>query len=550
MDTLLQAFRNMGPARLTLMGAIAFGMIGFFIFLMTRLTTPQMSLLYGELDLGDSSKIVTRLESMNVPYQIQANGAQVMVPEDQVLRLRMVMADEGVPSGGSIGYEVFDNADSLGTTNFIQNVNLVRALEGELSRTIRTIQTVANARVHLVLPKRELFSRESQEATASIILTMSGSRRLTNGQVSAVQHMVAAAIPGLNPQRISIIDSQGTLLASGVDEDNSVGGAAAKAEGRKRDYESRIARMIEKLLGKTAGDDRVRAEVTAEIDFDRVTTSEEIYNPDGQVVRSTQSVAETSSAKDTQGGAAVSVAGNLPDPGGAQAEGAGSSSADSRSEETVNFEISKKVVNHTREAGIIKRLSVAVLVDGHYAWEGQERVYTPRTPEEMKNMTALARSAVGYDEKRGDIVEVLNMRFAVGEPPPPEPLDLFFGLEKKDLLRVAEILVLSIVAILVILLVVRPLVSRAFEHMPGAMEAMTAEGGLLGASHAPALAGPAPVPGDGMEEEDDDLADLIDLDRVEGRVKKSSVKKVGEIVEKHPDEALSIVRNWMYQSEG
>ncbi len=545
METFLQALRSLGPSRLAIMGGVVLALVGFFIFLLTRLGTPQMALLYGELDTTDSARIVSQLTAQDIPFELRNNGTEVYVPNDRVGDLRMSMADEGLPSGGSIGYEIFDDADALGSTNFVQNVNLVRALEGELSRTIRSLESVRTARVHLVMPKRELFSRESRQPSASVILQMAGSRRLGRQQVSAVQHLIAAAVPNLNPNRVSIVDERGTLLAAGF-EDDSPASMALKADERRRSYENRLARTIEDLVEKTVGFGKVRAEVTADMDFDRINTSQEAFDPDGQVVRSTQTIEESATSQETEATPPVSVATNLPDAELGAGESAGSRTAENRTEETVNFEISKKVTNHVRETGIVNRLSVAVLVDGTYArGEDGETTYEPRGEEDMELLATLVRGAIGYNADRGDTVEVVNMRFHTLEEEIEEELQLFFGLNKNDLLRVAEILVLSIVSILVILLIVRPLVARAFEAMPAAM-GMAGEGLLAEQAAAPALAGPGarvPAPGEGVEEE---MEEMIDLDRVEGRVKASSVKKVGEIVEKHPDEAISIIRSWMY----
>ncbi len=541
-EVLFQALRNLGPMRLAVMGAVLMGMVGFFIFLATRLGTPSMVLLYGNLDTGDSAQIVNQLETMNVPFQLKQNGTQILVPGDKALRLRLNMADQGLPSGGSIGYELFDNQDTIGTTNFVQNINLVRALEGELVRTIQTLSSVRSARVHLVLPKRELFSREKQQPSASITLGMGSAGRLGKEQIAAIQHLVAAAVPGLNPERVAIVDSKGKLLARGF-EDDAATAMAAKAVERRRAFENRLSRTIETLLEKTVGAGKVRAEVKADMDFDRISTTDEKFDPDGQVVRSTQSVEETNQSRDSEGAQAVTVGTNLPDPNVGAGESASSTAAQSRTEETVNFEVSKKIINHVRESGIVNRMSVAVLIDGVRGIDDDgEPTYQPRSEAEMELLATLVRGAIGFNADRGDTVEVINMEYAEIREEEVE-LELFFGLDKNDLLRMAEVLVLSIVAILVILLVVRPLVSRAFESIPSA----AAAGERLLADQAAAAAAALTAPGVAAEAEEEQFEELIDIDRVEGRVKASSVKKVGEIVEKHPEEALSIVRAWMYQ---
>ena len=539
METLIHALRNLGPVRLAIMGAIMLGMIGFFIFLTTRLATPSMVLLYGDLNADDSSRITSQLSSQNVPFELLQGGSQIMVPSDRALKLRLSLASQGIPSGGSLGYELFDDQQTIGTTSFVQNINLVRALEGELARTIQTISSIRSARVHLVLPRRELFSREKHQASASITLRMGGGS-LEKDQIAGIQHLVAAAVPGLVPARVSIISSSnGKLLAGGFEED-SASFMAVKSQEQRRNFERRLSRTIESLLEKTVGFGKVRAEVKADMDFDRISTTDEKFDPDGQVIRSNQSIEETNQTRDTEGTQPVTVGTNLPDPNVGSGENASSSGAQSRIEETVNFEVSKKIINHVREVGIINRLSVAVLIDGVRGIEDNEPTYQPRSEAEMELLATLVRGAIGFNADRGDTVEVINMEFADVMVEGIE-LELFFGLDKNDLLRMAEVLVLSIVAILVILLVVRPLVSRAFESIPSA----AAAGERLLTDQAGALTAPG-IPSE-VTVGEERFEELIDIDRVEGRVKASSVNKVGGLVEKHPEEALSIVRSWMYQ---
>ena len=522
----MHALRNLGPVRLAIMGAIMLGMIGFFIFLATRLTTPTMVLLYGDLNADDSSRITSQLSSQNIPFELSQGGSQIMVPRDRARKLRLGLASQGLPSGGSIGYELFDEQQSIGTPSLVQNINLVRALEGELARTIQTLSSVRSARVHLVLPRRELFGRDQSQPSASLTLRLGGGS-LEKDQITGIQHLVAAAVPGLVPNRVSIISSSGKILARGFEEDSPSSLAAESVE-QRWNFERRLSRTIESLLEKTVGFGKVRAEVKADMDFDRISTTDEKFDPDGQVVRSTQTMEET----------------NLPDPNAASGESPPRSATQTRTEETVKFEVSKKIINHVREVGILNRLSVLVLVDGVRGLDDNgDPTYQPRSEAEMELLAVLVRGAIGFNADRGDTVEVINMEFAevVDEEP---PLELFFGLEKNDLLRMVESLVLSIVAILVILLVVRPLVSWAFESIPPAAAAGER---LLAdqAAAAAALTDPG-IPSEATVEEEQ-FEELIDIDRVEGRVKASSVKKVGELVEKHPEEALSIVRAWMYQ---
>jgi len=544
--------------RLLIMTGVAAGFVAFFIYIATRLTTPGMTLLFADLDTADSGQIVAKLENMGVPYELRGNGNQILVPSDQVLRLRLSVAQEGLPSGGSMGYELFDRSESLGTSNFVLNIHRLRALEGEIARTIGSLSTVRAARVHLVLPKRELFSRDKQEPSASILLQMNGGYRLTKSEVFAIQHLVASAVPKLRPSRISILDGQGTLLAAGRDDDLTAIGSSVGGEDMTAAYEARLGRKIEEMLERTVGAGRVRAEVKADMDFDRITTTSEIFDPDGQVVRSTQSVEENATTGDSDLSSPVTVASNLPAnaPGAQPKAGTKSSTESTRIEETVNFEISKTTKTHVREAGIVNRLSVAVLIDGTYSDGGEgERIYKPRSAEELTQLTRLVRSAIGFDAKRGDTVELINMRFAKGEEVIDEPARPLFGLGKNDYIKLAELVILGVVSILVILLVVRPMVRRLLDALP---EAIASGKNLINESVAAAAAsgktalppGQEPVmnaPGIEPPNAESEIESMIDLKQVEGRVRASSLKKIGEIVEKHPDEAVNIIRNWMYQ---
>jgi flagellar M-ring protein FliF len=536
--------------RLTVIAGGGVAVLAFFIYVMARMSTPPMEMLYGGLELADANAIVTKLQTDKVPYELRRDGTEIWVAADRKLDLRVKMAEQQLPSGGSVstGYEVFDKGDVLGSTSFIQNVNLLRAMEGELARTIHAIDGVKTARVHLVMPKREAFSRETQEPSASIVLKMENGRRLNKQQVQAIQHLVAAAVPKLKPNMISVVDDKGTLLARGTDDAQSM---AETAEDNRRNTQERLQRTIEDLLERSVGPDKVRAEVSVEMDYDRISTTQETYDPDSKVVRSTVTTEENQQTTDSEN-SSVSVQQNLPDAGGNNA-GAKSQSKQSRTQTTENYEISKVVKNQIKEMGTIKRITAAVLVDGRYGppAEGQKKLtYQPRDEKELEQIASLVRTAIGYDANRGDQVEVTSMAFAGHDEPEPDGSEnKLFGMDRDFVEKIASNLGLSVVAILFLLLVLRPLVSRAVESM--AAGPAGADGRRMLADHGvtpPLLAAggpPAPAPGL-LSEELDTVDELIDIDKVEGRVKASSLRKIGEIVEKHPEEALSIIRAWMY----
>jgi flagellar M-ring protein FliF len=532
-----------------MLGAILVGLIVFFIFVSMRMAGPDMKMLYKDLNTEDTSAIAAKLEELKIRYQVSPDGARVMVAGNDVGRARMLLAQEGLPNGGSLGYEIFDKQSSFGTTNFVQNINQVRALEGELARTISSLEPVKSARVHLVLPQRELFSRESRPASASVFINLRGGHQLDREQIAGIQSLVASAVPDLKAKNVSLIDSEGKLLAQGGEDDDSI--ISTKTEQIRRDYEQRLTRSIEDLVGRTVGYGKVRANVTADLNFDRISENQESYSPEGQVARSTQAIEESSSERTTGASSNVSVQNNLPG-GGADLLNEQSPTSDStRTEEVTNYEISKTVRNMVHETGGVKRLSVAVLIDGTYETDADgNKTYKPRSSEELDRISALVRSAIGYDADRGDALEIVNMQFAEIQTEPETDDTKIMGFERADLLDAAEIITIAVMIILVVLLVLQPMVGRLLAAEGPKLDDAPPENELLpGMTQNPALTGPSPMASYtqesfGVPETEESL---IDVQKVEGRVKASSLKKVEDIVTAYPEETVSVLRNWMTQ---
>ncbi len=553
--------RTLGPARLLPIGLVLIGLMTFFVYMASRVSTPDMQLLYNDLDPKDGGQIISKLEAMTIPYQAKGDGSQIYVPGDQVARLRMVLAQDGLPRGGSMGYEIFDKTDGLSTSSFVQNINLVRALEGELSRTIGSLAPVKSARVHLVLPAREVFSRTKQEPSASIVLQMR-SGRLDRSQTAAIQHLVAAAVPGLKANQISIIDDQGSLLARGGDDSGNM--SLNNSEDARATFERRMSAEIESLLEKSVGPGKVRAEVTAEMDFDRVTLNTEQFDPESKVIRSQQTEEESGQSQEATTGGAVGVQGNIPDGQQTAAAPPTNNNKNNRTSETINYEISKTVKQQVKESGQVKKLSVAVLVDGTYTKNDKgEETYQPRSEENLKQIETLVKTAIGFDDTRGDAVQVVNMQFA--NPAAGLPADAggdaaqndnIMGFRKSEVLKLAETLVMGLVGILALLLVVRPMMNRLMEP---AMAGGGGGGRIARGGGVPQLTGPGMEGGGGggmarqsiedMDVSNPELDEMINLRQIEGRIKASSLKRISEIVEKHPEETLSIIRGWLYQGK-
>jgi len=542
--------KSLGAPRIAAMAAVTVALVGFFAFVILRVTAPQMTPLFTDLTFEDSSQIVKDLERQGIQYEMRNEGAIIMVPKELVPRLRMKLAESGLPKGGGIGYEIFDKSDALGATSFVQNINHLRALEGELARTIRAIDRVQAARVHLVLPERPLFSREKAEPTASIVLKVRGMLEAT--QVRAIRHLVATAVNGLKPERVSIVDEAGRLLADGTaSQDSAIG-----ADDRKTTFERRMREQVEAIVSSIVGPGRARVQLTADFDFNRITQTSDRFDPEGRVVRSSQTREETSSTGGTEG--QVTVGNELPG-GQRQQDAGGARDQNRKSEEIVNYEVSRTTKTEVIESGRVNRISVAVLVDGVYNKNDKgEAAYQPREKEEIDRISSLVRSAIGFDQKRGDQVEVVNLRFAeapMNAIPEPAGWMSMFQFTKEDILRGVELLVMALLGLIVLLMVVRPLVRR----MLSSEQAAPSSAALLAAAVAGNAGADGPLPADvqaaiaSVNTEDlkavpSHTAKMIDIAQVQGQVHAQSVQKVGELADKNPNETVSIIRQWLHDS--
>jgi flagellar M-ring protein FliF len=548
---LVEFVRTLGAPRIAAMGAVTIALIGFFAFLMMRVTAPQMTPLFTDLSFDDSAAIVKELDREGVTYELRDDGNMILVPKERVARLRMSFAESGLPKGGGVGYEIFDKSDALGTTSFVQNINNVRALEGELARTIRSLDRVQDARVHLVMPDRPLFSRDKVDATASIVLKVRGT--LEPAQVRAIRHLVATAVTGLRPERVSIVDEQGQLLADGAGDDGN--GGDVGSDERQAAFEKHLQNEVSGIVSSVVGPGHARVQVAADFDFNRVTQTSDKYDPEGRVVRSSQTREETSATADGHDNQ-VTVGNEIPGGGQRPAADASASARDEsrKTEEIVNYEISKTTKTEVVEGGRVNRISVAVLVDGSYGKNDKGEVtYQPRSKEEIDQIAALVRSAIGFDQKRGDQVEVVNLRFADAPAVPivaPSGWLSAFQFTKDDVMRAIEMVVMGLLGFVVLLMVVRPLVRRIVAPEEHAVMALPP---VLAASDGPppeaALTVAAPADrSEPIKTAPSQTSKMIDLAQVQGQVHAQSVQKVGEIADKNPRETVSIIRQWLQES--
>jgi flagellar M-ring protein FliF len=550
-NAILEQLSRFGVGRLAAILGLTAGAAAALVFFTMSMNSNGQALLFSGLGPADAAAVSQRLDQAGISYELQEGGSAVYVSTDQVDEARMRVASGGALSFGSVGYEIFDETDALGTTSFVQNVNAKRALEGELARSINTLNTVSAARVHLVLPERRLFSREQQEPSASVVISVRG--ELPSAQINTIRNLVATAVPGLQANRITLADDQGRLLAAPSDAEGDVLGAMLddRQNAIERDLQQKIRDLVEGIVGSGG----VRVAVTAEINRESQTRTRLEYDPDGQVEVSRRAVEERRSEPVNSGG--VSVSENTPDAeAGANGETPLLATSESSTTER-NYQNTQEETVSIIQAGDLERLAVSVVVD-EVAVVGEDGTlsFEPRSEAELTQIRNLVAAAVGFPTDTtltdGDqILQVTSMRFnrpdlTLGTPAPEG-----FSLVRLDFMRIAEIAVLFVTALLVILLVARPLVQGAVGNVSAARPALAGAGSGGGKAlpdNVQALLGNSD--GTVMLPEGDPSDDHIDVAQIEGQVKKSSVRKVAALVEQHPDESMSILRTWMHDGEG
>jgi flagellar M-ring protein FliF len=547
-DQVLGFLQRFGIGRLAAIIGVSAGVAAALAAIVLQVGAEPKALLYSNLDMKEASSITQALDQAGVKYEAKGDGTTIMVARDKVASTRLMLSSKGLPTSGSVGYEIFDNTSALGQTDFVQNLNRQRALEGELARTIKSLDGVTFARVQLVLPKRQLFEDEAEQPSASVVIGVAG-RQPASDQVRALQNLVAGAVPNLKPERVTIVDQNSKMLGGG----DGQAAAGAEADDQRSQTEEKIKKRIKELVEGIVGPGKARVQVTADLDLNQVTTQEEKFDPDGQVVRSTQTTEETAKQNQPETTGQASASANIPGtPGASTGTTSANGSASGHNEETTNYEISKTTKTTIEEPGTIKRLSVAVAVDGvtEAGAGGKPGPYTARSAQEMQRIDQLVRSAVGFDATRGDQVNVINVRFdREATAGGASASGGMFNFDKNDLMRVVELLILVAVAALIIFFVVRPLLAST---EGGPMSFVRLPTGPSGGGGGPspqlsydaktgeALALPSPGPSE--------IDQRIDIARIEGQVRGSSVKSVADFVEKHPEESVSILRSWLHEA--
>jgi flagellar M-ring protein FliF len=536
------ALQRFGVGRLAAVLGVAAGVAAVLVAVMLRMGQAPDALLYSNLDLKEAGDITASLEQAGIKYKTQGDGSTIMVNRDDVGTARMMVASKGLVTTGSVGYEIFDNQSVLGQTEFQQNLNEKRALEGELGRTILSYRGISSAKVLIALPRREMFASATGDPTAAVVVGVGG-RPLTGDQVQAIRNVVASSVPGMKPEKVTVTDTANRTLAAGSGEE---GFSAASAQDAKTSTEAQLQSRIMDIVEGVVGPGAAKVQVTADIDHSRSTTQEQKFDPDGQVVRSTSTNGseKTDTTGDPSGG--TTATNNIP--GGAAPTTTPAGSKDTANTETTNYEISNTTTTTIKEAGQVQKLAVAVAVDGVWtpAKDGKgEPTYAPRSAEDIAKIEALVKAAVGFNQERGDQVKVDNVKFShdTSAAGGTDTKSSLLDFDKNDIMRGVELLVLLVTGLLLIFFVLRPLLKTA--NTTGVPGLAGAASGGSGVTHLQTVMvdGVPQLVGPGSE-----MDQRLDIARIEGQVKASSVKKVAEFVENHPDESTAILRGWLHDT--
>lgn len=524
---------QLGPKRVLLMGGVAFALLLSLAFVATQGANPQMGFLYTDLDASAAATITEKLKAQDIEYTLSADGTSIMAPQDRLAELRMGLAGEKL--GGKIGYEVLDAEQPFGVSSSRAKMNETRAVEGELSKSIQTIQDVTAARVHIVMPERTMFASETRKATAAVTVKTKG--RLSSESIASIRYLVASAVPELSPDAVSVVDQTGALLARAGDPGTA---GAGDADERQAAVEAKLRAEIESLIEPIVGLGKVRAEVSAQIDRDQTREESNTFDPDKQVISRQVSVESGDQNNETDAPPGTATVGNqLPEAQGQGGGGAGpskQSTSNQTSEDTTYDNSSTKTVT-LRAPGKVTRLSVAVMVDG-----GEKGLPQPQ----IQRIQRLVENAVGADTERGDSVVVESMAFSGGDALAEPQSGLLSLLSMDRVWSLLQLIVIGVVG-LVALRMLKPKTIPGLDMGMGTAPALSAQSPeMIALAERAADGDPEAIQQiEAMNAELPQLDQEIALAQVDGRIKLSALKRIGDAISASPPEAASVIRQWM-----
>lgn len=447
------------PQKVFLIGSLA-AVMGSLIFVLYEVNKPTYALLYGNIPEQEMASIVEHLKQAKVPYRIEEN--RIFVPKERLYEARLSLAKAGIPKGSGVGFEIFDE-QKLGSTEFVQKINYQRALQGELARTIAQLDKIEDARVHLALPEESLFVRDEKPPSAAVVIKLKRGQQLASSELQGIVHLVSGAVKGLTDERVTIMSTDGQILFKKEPGQTSFELSDLQLRYKQR-LEEELQRKIQSMLGPVIGEGGVISRVTLDLDFNQIRVSEEMVDPDSAAPRSQQRIIEKmqGQSKKPKGNPDVPInveSKLLVSSPGKQEEGATGQSSE-KQEEIINYELNKTVRQIAYAPGTIKRLSVAVLVDGPYREEGDKkavkRVFVGRNPDELKAIEEIVKKAVGYNDARGDQVTVTNIPFAGEAPPVVPPVQKWLAVVKEYYRPLVNVILI----LMVFFLIVRPLMKH------------------------------------------------------------------------------------------
>ncbi len=444
LSNFLRTFNELTPIRKMSLVVVAFLTLGGIWLMVNVSNRTEYRVLFANLSADDAGSIVEKLKEKKVLYEINGAGDTISVPAEKVSEIRLEMATTGLPRGGGVGFEIFDQKMKFGATEFEQQLNYRRALQGELARTIGSMEEVQQVRVHIALPKETLFVEEQRKPTASVTMKLNSGRALRPPQIEGITHLGASSIEGLSPENVMVIDSRGNSLSKPVGDPKFMRATASQME-YQQNLEKDLASRIQTMLENVVGSGKAVVRVAADLDFRVTEKTEETYDSEAPVVRSLQRQTEKAAARDAgKGGPAGGGASETPER--------------EKVDEVINYEINKVVNRTVMPVGDIQKLSIAVLVDGIYQKDKQgKEVYQPREKKEIDNLEDLVRKSVGFNASRGDQVAISNMPFK--KLPDEEMVDSAPWWEKLLVfMPLMKYVVTIIILIMVLLFIVRPMV--------------------------------------------------------------------------------------------
>lgn len=465
-DQLRNLYHAMPPAKRWTAAVVGAVTLAMMIGLIAWSQRPAYQVLFAGLSTEDAGKIVEKLKGSKVPFRLENGGASILVPAENVYETRLQIAGEGLLQGGTVGFEIFDT-QKLGMTDFVQKLNYQRAIQGELSRTIQSMASVEKARVHIVIPKKSVFTEQDESPSASVVLKLRPGKGLADGQVAAIAQLVSSSVPSLTADRVSIIDSAGALLSKARGSTDS--DASAASVSLQRSIELSLEERARNILEKTVGAGRAVVRVSADVEQKKVESMEEKYDPDSVVIRSEQRAQEKSTGTSGSPQGIPGTPSNVPNAQGVAASTAtassGASTNSSRNNETINYEVSRTTSKISLPVVEIKRMTVAVLVDGAHKVskdaKGEESsTYVARTTEDLANYEKLVKNAVGFNQARGDAFEIVSAPFLADEGTGATSAQTkMLPVLPASWVMVAKYIASVMLLLILVLLVLRPLIA-------------------------------------------------------------------------------------------